>query len=128
MPRPPIPPCSSPPQQQSPHLPERDPSASPCRSPPREEAPVKRTGSPVRKKPRKEKTPPPINKLPWEKTDEANAADVRSELDAHFAPKVPEIPFVMTLDPVLVVRTVENLYDPVPSPPSDHRRDRKSVV
>jgi len=35
---------------------------------------------------------------------------------------VPEIPFEKTLDPVLVVRTVENLYDPVPSPPSDYRR------
>ena len=117
------PPRSSPPQQQSPHLPERDPSASPpSRYPPREEAPVKRTSSPVRKKPRKEKTPPPIQKLPWERTDEETAAIVRSEVDAHWAPKVPEIPFEKTLDPVLVVRTVENLYDPVPSPPSDYRR------
>ena len=43
-------------------------------------------------------------------------------MDAHFAPKVPEIPFEKTLDPVLVVRTVENLYDTAPSPPSDYRR------
>jgi len=43
-------------------------------------------------------------------------------LDAHFAKKVPEIPFEKTLDPVKVVRTVENLYDPQPSPPSDYRR------
>ena len=82
----------------------------------------KRTGSPVRKKPRKEKTPPPIQKLPWERTDEETARIVRSEVDAHFAPKVPEIPFEKTLDPVKVVRTVENLYDHVPSPPSDYRR------
>jgi hypothetical protein len=68
------------------------------------------------------KTPPPIQKLPWERTEEENAAIRRSELDAHFAKKVPEIPFVKTLDPVKVVRTVENLYDPVPSPPSDYRR------
>jgi len=123
LPRPPTPPCSSPPQQESPHLPERDPSASPpSRSPPREEAPVKRNGSPVRKKPRKEKTLPPIKKLPWERTDEENAAIVRSEVAAHFAPKVPEIPFEKTLDLVLVARTVKNLYDPVPSPPSDYRR------
>ena len=33
---------------------------------------------------------------------------------AHFAKKVPEIPFLKTLDPVKVVRTVENLYDPEP--------------
>jgi hypothetical protein len=39
-----------------------------------------------------------------------------------FAPKVPEIPFEKTLDPVKVVRTVDNLYDPVPSPPSDYAR------
>ena len=35
---------------------------------------------------------------------------------------LPEIPFEKTLDPVKVVRTVENLYDPQPSPPSDYRR------
>ena len=46
----------------------------------------------------------------------------QSQLEAHFAKKVPEIPFEKTLDPVKVVRTVENLYDPVPSPPSDYRR------
>jgi len=121
--RPSTPPGSSPHEQQSPNLPERDPSASPpSRYPPREEAPVKRNGSPPRKRPRKVKTPPPIQKLPWERTEEENAAIRRSELDAHFAKKVPEIPFVKTLDPVKVVRTVENLYDPVPSPPSDYRR------
>ena len=27
-----------------------------------------------------------------------------------------------TLDPELVVRTIDNLYDPVPSPPSDYTR------
>jgi len=117
------PPGSSPHEQQSPHLPERDPSASPpSRHPPREEAPVKRNGSPARKRPRKEKTQPSIQKLPWERTVEECAAITRSELDAHFAKKVPEIPFEKTLDPVKVVRTVENLYDPVPSPPSDYRR------
>jgi hypothetical protein len=40
----------------------------------------------------------------------------------YFAKKVPEIPFEKTLDPVKVFRTVENLYDPAPSPPSDYRR------
>jgi hypothetical protein len=40
----------------------------------------------------------------------------------HFAKKVPEIPFEKTLDPVKVIRTIENLYDPAPSPPSDYRR------
>ena len=45
-----------------------------------------------------------------------------SEVVAHWAPKVSEIPFVKTLDPVLVERTIENLYDPAPSPPSDYRR------
>src|SRR3954469_6590326 len=49
----------------------------------------------------------------------------KSELKAFFAKKVPEIPFKKTLDPVKVVRTVENLYDPVPSPPSDYRRSIK---
>ena len=43
-------------------------------------------------------------------------------MKAFFAKKAPEIPFEKTLDPVKVVRTVENLYDPVPSPPSDYRR------
>ena len=57
-----------------------------------------------------------------ERTDEETADIVRSEVDAHFAPKVPEIPFEKTLDPVKVARTVENLYDPAPSPPSDYRR------
>ena len=47
-------------------------------------------------------------------------------MDAHFAPKVLEIPFENTLDPVLVVRTIENLYDHVPSPPSDYRRSIES--
>ena len=40
---------------------------------------------------------------------------------AFFAKKVPEIPFVKTLDPVKVVRTVENLYDPK-QVPSDYTR------
>ena len=127
LPRPPTPPCSSQPQQESPHLPERDPSASPSRSPPRKEEPVKylrrrRRGSPLRKKPRKDKTPPPLEKLPWEKTDEEIDATVKAHNKAFFAPKVPEIPYVKTLDPVKVARTVDNLYDPVPSPPSDYRR------
>ena len=81
--RPWTPPHRSPPQQQSPHLPERDPSASPpSRYPPREEEPVKRTGSPVRKKLRKDTTPPPIQKLPLEKNDEKPAAIVMSEVAA----------------------------------------------
>ena len=78
--------------------------------------------TPPRKKPRKEKTPPPLEKLPYERTYEENYAISRAETITHFAPKVPEIPFVKTLDPVKVARTVDNLYDPVPSPPSDYRR------
>ncbi|KAK1610209.1 hypothetical protein QYE76_033882 [Lolium multiflorum] len=117
------PPGSSPREQPSPHLPERDPSVSPpSRDPPRKTTPVKRNGTPPRKRSRKEKPQPPIEKLPWEKSVEENREAVESELRAFFAPKVPEIPFEKTLDPVKVVRTVENLYDPVPSPPSDYRR------
>ena len=60
-----------------------------------------------------ERTQPPLQKLPWEMTDEENDTIVRSEVAAHFAKKVPEIPFEKTLDPVKVVRTIENLYAPV---------------
>ena len=56
------------------------------------------------------------------KTPEKNQEAIQAEVKNKFAPKVPEIPFEKTLDPVKVVRTVENLYDPVPSPPSDYRR------
>ena len=42
-------------------------------------------------------------------------------MQKNFAPKVPEIPFEKTLDPVKVVRTVENLYDPEQMP-SDYTR------
>jgi hypothetical protein len=94
----------------------------PSRDPPRKIAPVKRNGTPPRKISRKEKPQPPIEKLPWEKSEEENRETIQSELKAFFAPKVPEIPFEKTLDPVKVVRTVENLYDPVPSPPYDYRR------
>jgi hypothetical protein len=69
-----------------------------------------------------ERTQPPLEKLPWERPDEEIDTIVRSEVADHFAKKVPEIPFEKTLDPVKVVRTVENLYDPQPSPPSDYRR------
>jgi len=118
------PPGGSPGEQPSPHLPERDPSVSPpSRDPPRRKtASVKRNGTPPRKKARKEKQLPPTEKLPWEKTPEENAEAVQAELKKWFAPKVPEIPFEKTLDPVKVVRTVDNLYDPVPSPPSDYAR------
>ena len=120
---PPTPPASSPREQPSPHLPERDPSVSPpSRDPPRKTASVKRNGTPPRKKPRKEKPQPPIEKLPWEQSVEENRQAVEAQVKKHFAPKVPEIPFEKTLDPAKVVRTVENLYDPVPSPPSDYRR------
>src|SRR4051812_12385965 len=121
--RPSTPPGSSPHEQQSPHLPKRDPSVSPpSRDPLRKTVSFKRNGTPPRKRPRKEKPLPPIEKLPWEKTIEENMETCKSELKAFFAKKVPEIPFKKTLDPVKVVRTVENLYDPVPSPPSDYRR------
>jgi hypothetical protein len=117
------PPGGSPGEQPSPHLPERDPSVSPpSRDPPRKTASVKRNGTPPRKKARKEKQLPPTEKLTWEKTPEENAEAVQAELKKKFAPKVPEIPFEKTLDSVKVVRTVENLYDPVPSPPSDYAR------
>lgn len=117
------PPGSSPHEQQSPHLPERDPSASPpSRDPPRKTAFFKRNGTPPRKRPRKEKPLPPIEKLPWERTIEECSEISKSEVAKHFAKKVPEIPFEKTLDPVKVIRTVENLYDPPPSPPSDYRR------
>ena len=116
--RPSTPPPSSPHEQQSPHLPERDPSVSP----PRKTAPVKRNGTPPRKRSRKEKPLPPIEKLPWEQTPEENQEAVQEKVRAFFAKKQPEIPFEKTLDPVKVHRTVENLYDPVPSPPSDYRR------
>ena len=56
------------------------------------------------------------------KTDDEIDAAVKAHNKAFFAPKVPEIPYVKTLDPVKVARTVDNLYDPVPSPPSDYRR------
>ena len=104
---------SSPHEQQSPHLPEGGPSASPpSQHPPRERAPVKRNGTPPRKIPRLERTQPPLEKLPWERPDEENDVIVRSQVAAHFAKKVPEIPFEKTIDPVKVVRTVENLYNP----------------
>ena len=98
--------------------PRRGPSASP---PPRKRAPVKRNGSPPRKMPRLERTQPPLEKLPWERPDEENDVIVCSQVAAHFAKKVPEIPFEKTLDPVKVVRTVENLYDPEQMP-SDYTR------
>ena len=118
-------PCSSPPQQQSPPLPERDPSASPSRSPPREEMPVKclrrkrHTGSPVRKKARKEKTPPPLEKRPWEKTREENDAIVKAYNKAFFAPKKPEPPREKIPQEV-VERTLAALWNPPPMPPSDY--------
>src|SRR3954471_661374 len=124
--RPSIPPGSSPHEQQSPHLPERDPSVSPpSRDPPRKIVSFKRNGTPPRKRPRKEKPLPPIEKLPWEKTIEENMETCKSKLKAFFAKKLPQIPFKKTLDPVKVVRTIENLYDPLASPPSDYRRSIK---
>ncbi|KAK1645151.1 hypothetical protein QYE76_062956 [Lolium multiflorum] len=121
--RPSTPPPSTPHEQQSPHLPETDPSVSPPpRDPPRKTAPGKRNGTPPKKRSRKEKPLPPIEKLPWEKTPEENQEAVESQLRAFFAKKEPEIPFEKTLDPVKVRRTVENLYNPEPSPPSDYRR------
>ena len=71
---------------------------------------------------RLEITQPPLEKLTWEKPDEEIDSIVRSEVADHFAKKVPDIPFEKTLDPVKVMRTVENLYDPQPSPPTDYRR------
>jgi hypothetical protein len=65
---------------------------------------------------------PPIEKLPWEKTIEECIETSTSAVEKHCAKKVPEIPFEKTLDPVKVVRTIENLYDPIPSLPSDYRR------
>ena len=56
------------------------------------------------------------------RTYEENCAISRVETIAHFAPKVPDIPYVKTLDPVLVERCIENLYDPSPAPPSDYER------
>ena len=55
-------------------------------------------------------------------TDGENLAISRAETLAHFAPKVPEISFVKTLDPVLVEHCIENLYDPPPAPLSDYER------
>ena len=60
-----------------------------------------------------ERAQPPLEQLTWEKPDEEIACIVRSEVGDHFAKKVPEIPFEKTLDPMKVVRTVENLYAPV---------------
>ena len=117
-------------KQQSPvHL-ERDPSASPSRSPRREQEPVKwlprkrPRGSPVRKKPAKEKTPPPQQKLPWENTVEENAAIVQKELKQFFAPKVkvPEPKFTANYTAEACHRTIDNLYNPPESPPSDYVR------
>ena len=68
-----------------------------------------------------ERTQPPLEKLHWERPDEEIDTIVRSEVADHFAKKVPEIPFEKTLDPVKVVRTVENLYDPEQMP-SDYTR------
>ena len=53
-------------------------------------------------------------------TNEETAKIVMSEVVKHWALKVLEIPFEKILDPVKVVRTVENLYDPLPSTPSDY--------
>ena len=53
-------------------------------------------------------------------TDGENLAISRAETLAHFAPKVPEIPFVKTLDPMLVECCIENLYEPSPAQPSDY--------
>ena len=127
LPRPPTPPYSSPPQQQSQPLPERDPSASPSRSPPHEEAPVKwlprkrHTGSPVRKKARKEKTSPPLEKRPWELTPEENDAVDKAHNKAFFAPKKPEPPREKIPQEV-VERTLAALWNPPPKPPSDYER------
>ena len=127
--RPSTPPCGSPPHQQSPVLEERDyMSTSPSRSPPREEQPVKflprkrKVGSPIRRRPRKQKTPPPPEKLPWDKTVEENAAAVKAHNAAFFAPKVPEPKFTAGIAPEACNRTVDNLYNPPPSPPSDYER------
>ena len=55
-------------------------------------------------------------------SDEETAKVVMADVAKLLTRKIPEIPFEKTLDPVKVVRTVENLNDPVPSPPSDYRR------
>lgn len=118
--RPWTPPAGSPHEHQSPDLPKREPSASPSSR--YQKAPAKRNGTPSRKRPRTEKAAPPVKKLPWDNTIEENKEAVRAQMAAHFAPKVPEVPFVQTLDPVKKAHTVENLYNPPPSPPSDYRR------
>ncbi|XP_071676621.1 uncharacterized protein [Lolium perenne] len=120
--RPPTP-HSSPHEHQRPSTPPpSSPHDPPPRDPPRKTAPGKRNGTPPKKRSRKEKPLPPIEKLPWEKTPEENQEAVESQRRAFFAKKEPEIPFEKTLDPVKVYRTVENLYNPEPSPPSDYRR------
>ena len=115
-------------KQQSPFLLERDPSASPSRSPRREKEPIKwlprkcPRRSPIRKKPAKEKTPQPHEKFSWENVVEENAAIVEAELKSFFARKVkvPEPKFTANYTAEACHRTIDNLYKPQESPPSDY--------
>ena len=70
---------------------------------------VKRNGAPPRKRPRIERAQPPLPKRPYDMSDEETAKVVMADVAKLWTRKMPEIPFEKTLDPVKVVRTVENL-------------------
>jgi hypothetical protein len=145
----------SPPHQQSPHLPDRDPSPSPSPAqqqsqPPPERVPSVRpsqsvpvrqnvkslssrrqSGSPVRKKPRKQKTPPPTPKLPWERTVEENDIACKEHTDAWLAgvkqkalaKQLPPAKFTAGIPQEKIDRCIDALYNPPPSPPTDYDRN-----
>jgi hypothetical protein len=144
-------PSPSPPHQQSPHLPDRDPSPSPSpthqQSPPLSErvpsarpsqslphvksfSRKRQSGSPVRKKPRKQKTPPPTPKLPWEKTAEENEIACKEHTDAWLAgvkqtalaKQLPPPKFTAGIPQEKIDRFFDAWYNPPPPLPTDYAR------
>ena len=55
-------------------------------------------------------------------SDLENAAAVKAYNAAFFAPRVPDPKFTADVAPEACHRTIDNLYNPPPAPPSDYER------